>query len=402
MFDLSNRFSPRVAQQGLGAYAISKQDMTDFMNDLWDPANCLYFTVGANALGSPLEYLMTCRCYHGLKDDVAISQSTSTINLGPYNFGGNWNANGLAHREDFNVVASEFLMHDFGYIDIPTELASRIRGDYLDYAPFVKYQLYLPYVGYIDLNPNDIIDGKLGIQMNVNVITGEGLYVVYTDDNDKHQKVDGTEDGPQVIFTIPCQLGIEVPVNASMFGNLVRSVVNTIGTAASIGASAGVAGGIVAAGMASQRLHSMNEGTKEGIKKGRIDKDAGEALIASRKAYATQLENEATKGQVAGDAINQAINAIPAPPDVGRSGGGFNSDTGTLGSFNPFVIVTFPIIATPNGFEDIFGNRCAVIDTLDNCSGFTQVIAVKPTNDDVYKCKYKNEIIALLQAGVYL
>ena len=401
MFDLTTRFSPRIAQQGIGAYALSYDSVTKFMHDLWDGSNVAYFTIGASALGSPLDYVMTCRCYHGLQRDIKVANEMSTINLGPYNFGGNWNSNGEAH-DVFNVCDSEFAMHDFGYIDIPTELASRMRGDYLDYAPFVKYQLYLPYVGYVDLNPNDIIDGKLGIQLNLNIITGEGLYVVYTDDNDKHQKVDGTEDGPQVIFTIPCQLGLEVPITPSVMQNLVRSVVNTIGTAASIGASAGVAGGIVAAGMASQRLHSINEGTKEGIKKGRINKDAGEAMIASREAYATQLENEATKGQVAGDAINQAINSIPSPPEVGRSGGGFNSDTGTLGSFNPFVIVTFPIIATPNGFEDIFGNRCAVIDTLDNCSGFTQVIAVKPTNDDVYKCKYKNEIIALLQAGVYL
>lgn len=404
MFDLSNRFSPRVAQQGIGAYAITKQDMTDFMHDLWDERNVAFFTIGNSALGSPLDYLMTCRCFHGLKDDVALSQSTSTINLGPYNFGGSWNAwaESQAHRGDFNVVASEFLMHDFGTIDIPSLLATRMRGDYLDYAPFVKYQLYLPYVGYIDLNPNDIIDGKIGIQMNVNVITGEGLYVVYTDDNDKHQKVDGTEDGPQVIFTVPCQLGIEVPVNANMFGNLVRSMVNTIGSAVAIGASAGVAGGVASAGMRANALAGMNQATKVGIQNGQIPQDVGQAVIAKRDAEINSIQNQATMNQIGGNAIIQGVSQALPSPDVGRSGGGFNSDTGTLGSFNPFIIVTFPIVATPNGFEDIFGNRCAVIDTLNSCSGFTQVVAVEPTNDDAYECKYKSEIIALLQAGVYL
>lgn len=403
MFDLTTRFSPRIAQQGIGAYALSYDSVTKFMHDLWDPANCIYFTIGATALGSPVDYVMTCRCYHGLERDIKIANEMSTINLGPYNFGGNWNSNGEAH-DVFNVCDSEFAMHDFGYIDIPTELASRMRGDYLDYSPFVKYQLYLPYVGYVDLNPNDIIDGKLGIQLNLNIITGEGLYVVYTDDNDKHQKVDGTEDGPQVIFTIPCQLGLEVPITPSVMQNLVRSVVNTIGTAASIGASAGIAGGVAAAGMKANALASQNQTNKVVYSSPRMNqavKESNDLITSNRDAEVNSIHNQATMHQIAGNAVNQAINSIPSPPEVGRSGGGFNSDTGTLGSFNPFVIVTFPIVATPNGFEDIFGNRCAVIDTLSNCSGFTQIVAVEP-NDDTEVCKYKSEIIALLQAGVYL
>lgn len=414
MFDLSNRFSPRTKNEGFGCYALSHQDLSDIMNDMYLKVNAMYFTSVGGFMGNPTDYILGCRCYHGMLHDVSKWVNTSTFNVGTYNFGQSWNAHlpahtppepedeySKAHRGDFQVVASEFATHDFGILDIPTALASRMRGDYLDYAPFVKYQLYLPYVGYVDLNPNDIIDGKIGILMNVDVISGQGLYVIYTKDNSKHQKVDGTTDSEHVILTIPCQLGIDIPFTENLFQNFVRACVGTLGNAVAIGASAGVAGGMVAAGMASQRLHSINEGTKEGIRKGRINKDAGEAMIAGREAYATQLENEATKGQVAGDALNQAVNMLPSTPDTTRSGG-FNGDTGVLGSFNPFIIVTFPIIATPNGFEDIFGNRCAVIDTLSNCSGFTQVVAVKPTNDDVHKCKYKNEIIALLQAGVYL
>ena len=401
MFDLSNRFSPRVAQQGIGAYALSKQSIDKFMNDLWDPSNVAYFVIGAGALGSPVDYIMTCRCYHGLEQDVPLSASMSTINLGPYNFGGQWNASGEAH-DTFSVCASEFAMHDFGVVDIPTALASRMRGDYLDYAPFVKYQLYLPYVGYIDLNPNDVIDGKIGIQMNVNLITGEGLYVVYTKDNSKHQKVDGTTDSEQVIFTVPCQLGLEIPITPSVMQNLVRSMVNTIGSAVAIGASAGVAGGVAAAGMGANALASQNQATKVGMQNGRISQDQGQAMIAKREAEMTSMQNQATMNQIGGNAIVQGLAQAMPTPDVGRSGGGFNSDTGTLGSFNPFIIVTFPIVATPNGFEDIFGNRCAVIDTLNNCSGFTQIVAVEPSNDDTNVCKYKNEIIALLQAGVYM
>lgn len=406
MFDLSNRFSPRTRNDGLGCYALSHNDITDIMHDLYDEQNAAYFTSVGGFMGNPTDYILGCRCYHGMLHDVSKWLITSTFNVGMYNFGSGWNnrlgQDPKAHRGDFQVLATEFASHDFGIVDIQTELASRMRGDYLDYAPFVKYQLYLPYVGYVDLNPNDIIDGKIGIQMNVDVISGQGLYVIYTKDNSKHQKVDGTTDSEQVILTVPCQLGIDIPFTENLFQNFVRACVNTIGNAVAIGASAGVAGGVASAGMRANALAGMNQATKVGIQNGQIPQDVGQAVIAKRDAEINSIQNQATMNQIGGNAIIQGVSqAIPSSPEVTRSGG-FNSDTGVLGSFNPFIIVTFPIVATPNGFEDIFGNRCAVIDTLNNCSGFTQVVAVEPTNDDAYECKYKSEIIALLQAGVYL
>ena len=417
MFDLSNRFSPRTRNDALGCYALSHNDLSDIMNDMYLKANATYFTSVGGFMGNPTDYILGCRCYHGMLHDVSKWAITSTFNVGMYNFGANWNGHypahtppepgdeySKAHRGDFQVVATEFATHDFGILDIPTALASRMRGDYLDYAPFVKYQLYLPYVGYVDLNPNDIIDGKIGILMNVDVISGQGLYVIYTKDNSKHQKVDGTTDSEQVILTVPCQLGIDIPFTENLFQNFVRACVNTIGNAVAIGASAGIAGGVAAAGMKANALASQNQTNKVVYSSPRMNqavKESNDLMTSNRDAEVNSIHNQATMHQIAGNAFTQSLNMLPSTPETTRSGG-FNSDTGVLGSFNPFIIVTFPIIATPNGFEDIFGNRCAVIDTLDNCSGFTQVVAVKPTNDDVYKCKYKNEIIALLQAGVYL
>lgn len=396
MFDIEDRFSPRIAQHGIGCYKLTSDEVSDLFDDLWDTNNMAYFAL--NPLGvKPMDYIVTCKAYYGMRDDAQLSEDTACVVLGPYGFGGVWNSSGKMHKK-VPVIKNEYAVHNFGTINIPNVLDSRIRGDYLDYAPFTKYQLYLPYVGYTDLNPNDFIDGVLGVKLNVNVITGQGLYVIYSVMNPHHQTIDGQIDGGgQVIMTIPCTLGVEIPFNDAGYGNLVSSLVRTIGSAVSIGATAGLASGVAAAGKSANALSMQRE---------RIGRDMPHtaqniAKMDELQDRANAISDNAVQGQIGVNALTQATGMIQVTPQTGRSGGGFNADTGSLGSLQPFLLVTLPIVATPNGFEDIYGNRCAVIDSLNNCDGFTQIVGVDPTAS-VSACKYQNEIIALLQSGVYL
>lgn len=389
MFDITQRFSPRVAQDGIGCWALNKTEMTEFTNDLYRPSNATYFSTVP--LPKPWENILTCRFYHGMIDDVILRSGKAAITCGGFNFGGGWNSAGSAHKE-YDVLQKEWSVHDFGEINISRglESASLKRGNFLDYAPFVKYQLYLPYVGYCDVNPNDIIDGIVGIKLNVNFITGQGLYIIYTRNNSHHTVISGDVD-EQVILTVPCTLGIEVPFTANMYGNVLTSIVRTIGTAGSIGISGGLASGVASAGATANALLTQ-------AKRLPSEKKEERYRLEDR---AFEISNNATQSQIAINSLSQGMNVLDIPPTTGRSGGGFNSDIGTLGSLQPFFIITFPIVATPDGFEDIYGNRCAVIDELSNCQGFTQIVGVTP-DDNLQPNKYQSEIIALLQSGVYL
>lgn len=408
MFDLSNRFSPRCAQQGMGVYMLSKQDLQDMYADLNDPTHIASIKAANLLYGSqsPLDNVIQCRYYHGLKDDVALSDDTSCLVLGAFSFGEAWNAGGALRNKTLPIIRTEFCSHDFGTIDLDTGLtqAGYKRDDYLDYAPFTRYQIYLPYVGYVSLNPNDIIDGKLGLQLNVNLVTGDGMWIVYTDDNAHHKNFNGTIADEQVILTIPCSLGMDIPIIPAIMERMVTAGINTIGSAVAIGVSAGVAGGVATAGMRANALAGQAKDLRNALKDITDPNQASAYKLQAKglDAQATQISNEATMGQIGGNAVQQGLGLLQPSPDTTRSGGGFNSDTGTLGAFQPFVLITFPIVATPNGFEDIFGNRACVIDELDNCSGYTQIIALDPNTQDSEVCKYKSEIIALLQSGVYL
>lgn len=347
MFDLSNRFSPRAKNSGMGNYILAKEDVDALMSDLWDTTIIEGFNY--KVFGNPLDSVLSLKWYYGIRDIINKTQLQVPLTIGNLNMG---KQSGESSSIRVYACASEYATFDFGTLNIDgyREAKNIKRDDYLDYAPFVRYQLYLPYVGYIDLNTNEIIDGILGIKLNINLLTGQGLYVLYTYNNEHN--ITSDETFKQVILTVPCSVAVEIPVSVDSMNSLSATVAQTIGSAIATGLGAGAKG---------------------------VSGAMGVGL----------------------EATSDAIGNLADTPDSKRNGGAYNPDTGNLGALQPFLLITLPIIATPNGFTDVFGKRAAIIDDLSNCHGFTQIVGVTP-DDNLQPNKYQSEIIALLQSGVYL
>lgn len=353
MFDLSNRFSPRARSDAFGMYLLNKEDIKALFQDMWTKnviENFLY-----DIFGNPMESIMGIKWYYGMLRDMTVAGTHAYLTIGNLNLHTSGQQSSSVECE---VPSTEYLTHDFGEVNLRTALSARLRQDYLDYAPYLKFQLYLPYVGYIDINPNDFIDGYIGIKLNLNIATGEGLYVIYAKQNSHHMNPDGTNADPQVMLTVPCNCGVDIPMEIQSMDSL---------------------------GLQLARLGA-------GV--------ANFAIDASQSSSTGEVAGKGFKF-ASGVALDPAETLGIDVPHTMRACG-MNTEGGSLGAFNPFLLVTLPIVATPLGFEDIYGNRCAVIDELGDCTGFTQIAGVVPANDDTEECKYKNEIIALLQAGVYM
>lgn len=355
MFDTTGRFSPRAQISAMGNYILDKTDVDALMSDLWSSTIIEKFNY--KVFGNPLDSILSLKWYYGIRNDINKTKLKVPLTIGNLDMR---SQSGDSANIRVHACASEYVTFNFGVIDIDSyrETKNIKRNDYLDYAPFVRYQLYLPYVGYIDLNPNEIVDGVLGVKLNINLLTGQGLYTLYTYNNEHNITSDFTYK--QVILTVPCSVAVEVPISIDSMNSLSATVAMTIGSAVATGlgaASSGVLG--AAAGGASS------------------------AMLAG--------------AGVASDAIGDLMET----PDSKRNGGAYNPDTGNLGALQPYLLITLPIIATPAGFTDVLGNRAAVTDMLSNCTGFTQIIGAVPS-DNEQRNKYQSEIIALLQSGVYL
>ena len=50
--------------------------------------------------------------------------------------------------------------------------AYNLTASYLDFLPYTKTQLYLPYIGIVDVSTDDIMDKSMAIKYHVDILTG--------------------------------------------------------------------------------------------------------------------------------------------------------------------------------------------------------------------------------------
>lgn len=114
----------------------------------------------------------------------------------------------------------------------------RKYGNFLDYAPYSSYSLYIPFCGVVNLNPNIFLDHYVSVRMVVDVTTGKCTAIVYVGSDNEYgvpiQYVDG-------------MIGVEIPITAENMGKLGAAVLEAVGNTAAAAVSTGVAGGAFAA-----------------------------------------------------------------------------------------------------------------------------------------------------------
>jgi hypothetical protein len=96
---------------------------------------------------------------------------------------------------------------------------NRKYNDYRDFAPYTTYELFLPYYGNYQLKESDIYNG-LYYDIMLNFSTGQLIYGFYRDKGN-----DQTVDNPNIeyIETINVTLGIEIPISATNYQEIIRS-----------------------------------------------------------------------------------------------------------------------------------------------------------------------------------
>lgn len=137
-------------------YALSAAQVKELAN---------YLFSGITELGENLVKLIW-----GSKRDVIISlyefplmvtaQGTDTIR-----FIFDTDLAGLFHGKQ---LTSEYIPIDFGTIKV-----DRYSGTFYDFEPYTTLTLYIPYIGYVDLKPTEVVGSTLSIRGYVHLTTGE-------------------------------------------------------------------------------------------------------------------------------------------------------------------------------------------------------------------------------------
>ena len=231
-----------------------------------------------------------------------------------------------------NVLASQYVEVDCGSVAIKEYV-----GSFLDYSPYVNISIYLPYVGYRELSPDDVMNDTIHVVYHVDVLSGGCCAMIET-----------AKKGLLCSFNGSCITN--VPITAINYSGAIQNAVSAVG--AGLTTAAGIATGVA-------------------------------PLTA---VGATQMLQSAS---------NTAMNSKPTIQRSGAMGGA----AGLMSCQKPFLVITRPRMSVPDKLNKFVGLTTNVTMKLSQVKGFTQVehvhlSGIAATEDE------KDELQRLLRQGV--
>lgn len=149
----SNRITPSVGTQ---YFALTIDDLTNFTRNLWNQPKSFYDAVqiAGRQQDSIFDYIQSLR-YYPINQDFRQGSTYTSINLGT----------GAKFKEvGAGGSTTDFLLYKLNYTTgVATvgmwDLNNSVyhwRNNFLDYSPYLKMSIYLPYVGTVELSPEQV------------------------------------------------------------------------------------------------------------------------------------------------------------------------------------------------------------------------------------------------------
>lgn len=317
-------FRPSETQlRSLGSYLWT--NITDFIENL----NKLFI--------NPMDYMIAlnifpCNPNVGDERPIKIGSFSTAISMPP--------------------VLSQWYEHNCG-----TLVTNEYWGSALDYAPNTKISLMLPFIGNVQLNPDEIMGKRLGIKYRIDLLSGQCVALISVNDNILYQ------------FTGECS--VSIPLTGSDWSRIYSAVVGAIGTAISTGVSAG---GIID-----------------------VAKTTGRATTADDRI---RRANSIAAGRITGGITNTVNQVMNGKVNINHSGS-ISGSAGMLGMRYPYLMIEFPNQSLAENYRHFVGYPSNMGSKLGDIKGYTEVEQVIPegfwgTDDELA------ELVDALKGGVYL
>lgn len=241
-------------------------------------------------------------------------------------------------------------------------------GNYLDYSPYSKAHVYLPFIGVQELNVDDIVGHAVNITYRIDEYNGSCIAMITVA---KTTEVNGeTVEYRNTMYQFSGNCAVELPISGGSQASIKAGLMmaNAYQTAANISAGANLIGGV----------GSLLAGNVGGAISG-IGQAASSYAFGQANALSHMLSGKSTV----------------------QKSGQFGSSYGAMGIKNPFITITRPKqIQVPN-YNDLYGYPAHKMVTIGSCTGFLrcrEVHVISPTASDEEKTLIEN----LLKSGVYV
>lgn len=159
------------------------------------------------------------------------------------------------------VAASQYVSVDCGTINVP-----EYWGAYLDFDPYTKIEIYLPYVGIRPMSADCVVGKSVHVVYHVDILSGACTAYV---------AIGGT-----VLYTYIGQCSASIPITGDNWTNVINGTLSIAGAIGSAVASGGASAPMAASMIASTAVNSM----KPNIQKSGAMSGTG-GMLAVQKPY---------------------------------------------------------------------------------------------------------------------
>lgn len=278
-------------------YELGDADLNNLGADLWDPT---MLQLIKDVFQNPTDGVISL---HKLYLDPSSESGKSTIYLG----------NIAMTTAEGHKVTQQIIHEDFGIVKVP-----KYFQDERDYTQ-TEVSIYIPFCGFQQLDPRDVVGNDVWVEVDCDVITGEFVAQVAI----KKNGINGAAN-TSLMYLYEGNCSVQIPLTSADKTRLLTGIVKAVG--------AGVAGGV------------------SGFAKGGA---AGAALGAGA-------------GVLGGAAM-----ALPGSLGVDR-GSGFTSQAGALTRYKtPFILINRKKPADAWTYNRFHGYQTNKYMRVGDCNGFT-------------------------------
>lgn len=224
--------------------------------------------------------------------------------------------------------------------------------NYFDYAPYSKCHIFLPFIGIVELNVDDVVGHGVNVTYRIDEYNGSCIAMITCA---KSTEVNGVSvDYSTVVYQFSGNCAVELPIAG--------------------GSQAAIKAGMLEA--AAWGLGSVIGGVMGGSSLGQI----GQGL-----AYGAA----------------SAVHSVVSAKSSVQHSGSFGSSYGAMGGKKPYIIVTRPKqIQVPN-YNELYGYQAHKMVRVGDCTGYLrcrEVHVISPTASD----EEKSLIEQFMKTGVYV
>lgn len=273
---------------------------------------------------------------------------------------------GIGSGVSMRPLTKQFYKVNMGTLHIP-----RFYATALDYSPFTRLQLYLPFIGEKDIDADEVMGKDLSVSYQIDALSGAAVAYV---------SISG-----QLVYMFSGNAAQYIPVSQSNFSGLINGVTGIAGAIASVAGGLMTLSGNAPIGAA---INAIGAGT--------LGRETAQASSLAHQ----QVENRAMAVSQFGQGAGNLVNALTGKPNTAHIGLA-QGVAGYMSYPTPYVLIKRPHQSLATNFYSQYGYPANLSLNLAELSGFCKLASIDITSFPGTASELA-ELKHILQSGFYI